>query len=281
MKRVQRIVLTAVLTLGWTAPAWADYNPGLSTDPNLAGWWRFEQNRNDSSGSDNWLSDNGGESYSETLFREGLYSFTTYGLFFLYRTDADLSANFPFKDGTSNTNMSICFWFRIQDLPALSDGYVLVSKNKTNTDDSSFQVSMWRGAGDERTISLSSYYNESGDETESGILSYTYAASVWYHLGVTLGSDKSWRIRLYDTSTETVSQNTGTFTNATVCEPARFQWAAGNSTGNFLFHGNLDEGLVFNDVLSSAEIDSIRKGEYGNDLDQLRRDWWWRRRHSN
>jgi hypothetical protein len=48
----------------------------------------------------------------------------------------------------------------------------------------------------------------------------------------------------------------------------------GNGQGGFGYlNGNLDEVVIFDDVLTTDEIDAIRGGTYGGN------DWWWRRRN--
>jgi hypothetical protein len=60
--------------------------------------------------------------------------------------------------------------------------------------------------------------NNNGDSSQTVIHNasedYKLATNTWYHVGVTYDdSDKSYRIRLYDGSSESVSHKTGTTTN--------------------------------------------------------------------
>jgi len=85
----------------------------------------------------------------------------------------------------------------------------------------------------------------------------TYAAGQWYHVGATYqDSDKSWHIRIYDANTGAVADTTGNMTNNINIEDSGV--TLGNNYISQRFDGLIDEMVIFNDILSSQEIDDIR-----------------------
>jgi hypothetical protein len=91
-------------------------------------------------------------------------------------------------------------------------------------------------------------------------------AGRWYHLGATYDdSDKSYRMRLYDATTDSVTESTGNFfgnISITSTDVLIGAYLRGGIPA-FSWPGLIDEVAVFNDVLTTAEIDKIRQGTYG------------------
>jgi hypothetical protein len=97
------------------------------------------------------------------------------------------------------------------------------------------------------------------------------STGVWYHVGCTFdNSDKSYRIRVWDDNASTIlgSDKTGTATNNINVEDG-FLVIGDTWGGSPLLDGQLDEIVVFKDILTADEIDQIRGGTYGASAGQL------------
>ena len=169
----------------------------------------------------------------------------------LYRIDADLSADFPGKSGAGNKTFSVCFWMRCTDLDATN--YIVSKWGGTPSRLWSVNVTdtnvRW-------LISATGSDAEALTETNT-----TIGENKWYHVGATYNVDKTWRIRIWDVDATSVAESTGTGSLLLGDEAARFSlfnYALGISG----FEGNLDEVVIFKDVLTADEIDQIRAGTY-------------------
>ena len=246
-----------LLVLLMCAPAWSVND--FTGDANVVALWRFENGAltTDSKGA-NTLT-NSGVGGDTTNYKEGLAS----ALFnavsdVLYRADADLDAGFPFKSGDTTKKITVCGWFRPTSLIAFNRW--LVSKYRWSDNERSFGIFVDDASN---AISLSIGYNSGASYEELNHAS-TLIVNTWYHFGITFDdSDKSYRIRIWDDTAGAILgvDKTGTATNNMYAGAAPF--AIGKGESDNALSAQVDEIVVFNDILTAAEIDQIRGGTYG------------------
>jgi len=176
---------------------------------------------------------------------------------FMTIADADLDAGFPLKDGDSTKKISVCAWIMPESLP--TEGCFFAK---------------WDHAGLKRQLQILQLgspsdirvyigYNGGVSYEEVVTLNTNMVVNQWYHIGFTFqDSDKSWRLRVWDESGESVMEDTGNTINNINIEDSFFTLGC-VSDGINHFDGRIDEVVVFNDILTSDEIDQIRVGTYG------------------
>jgi hypothetical protein len=94
------------------------------------------------------------------------------------------------------------------------------------------------------------------------------AAGVWYHVGVTYDdSTRAYRIRIWNNSTQSIlgTDKTGQF-NSNINVSDAYCIVAYDD-------GLMDELAVFNDCLTTTEIDAIRQGTYLSSGGSGSTDW--------
>ncbi len=246
--------VTLVATFGVT---WKGNN--FTADPDCVALWRFEPDKLtvDSIGT-NTLTNNNAATVELTAFKEGV------GAASLKRdlkqsltiTDIDLASGFPLKSGESNRKISICMWFRLAQL----NQQYLWAKSGAGT---SLAIYIQQNLGEYHIILVKG----TGDGTtrESAVLtSAVLSANRWYHVGITYNdADRSYRVRLYDASTDATVEAVGGFANNIAI--TKSDLAIGTMLGSTVYYvdGLIDECVIFKDVLTAAEIDKIRQGTYG------------------
>lgn len=183
-------------------------------------------------------------------------------------TNANLDADFPGKSGNANKDYSACVWVKFESLPVAASpdfNYSIICGIMTSPK-YSWQVRIKQvvaGPGPWQQNFVMGTPGGAGTE-EFNNAGRNLSVGVWYHMGWTYqDSDKSYQMRLYDTSNSTGYTATGNFTNNMNVEDAGFD--IGRSEGAALaeMDGLMDELVIRKDVLSIAEIDSIRDGTFG------------------
>ena len=193
-----------------------------------------------------------------TNFKEGSCALQiSSGSGYLTRSDGDLATGFPLKSGDTTKKFSACAWIR----PTSQATWRFIF-GKTNY--------FW-GSGGSNCFHLSrnskrlyvgwgivaSPYNvdyDTGIDTED---------NEWYHVGIAIdGIAKTLSVRVYRVSNSTVYTYSGTpAEELAICSVL---WGIGlfaDWGGNY-WEGQLDELVIFNRVLSDAEIDEIRSGTF-------------------
>jgi hypothetical protein len=177
-----------------------------------------------------------------------------------YILDADLDADFPLKNGGSETNISTCFWCKF-------DTTNPVVWNKWDNGKNSISF-----VGSFSTVGFAMQIGYNGGASWENIEHATpMSTGIWYHVGCTFdNSDKSYRIRVWDDNASTIlgSDKTGTATNNINVEDG-FVVIGDTWGGAPLLDGQLDEIVVFKDILTADEIDQIRGGTFGASAGQL------------
>ncbi|HSV98955.1 MAG TPA: pre-peptidase C-terminal domain-containing protein [Sedimentisphaerales bacterium] len=235
----------------------------FAQDANAVALWKFESGKLtlDSLGT-NTL-ENHGAVANASVKQEGESSAQFRASEFDYMSipDANLAAGFPLKSGTTNRNISLCTWFRMDSLPTWYRYVGLFTKFNEQLAKRSFAVSVARDGGGQVNLWLEIGHDSGKTATWIPFTDTGIVAGNWYHVGVTYrDSDRSYRIRLWDGVSS--FEKTGTVVKSiSVTDAAVF---VGNVPGlNWSFDGQIDELVVFKDILTASEIDRIRDGIYG------------------
>jgi hypothetical protein len=237
------------------------YDP--SSDASCQAWWRCEDGAlgTDSSGKGNTLTET--DVASSAACQEGSASCDFSGTNDeMSRADADLTANFPFKNGTTNKTVTVCFWFIADALPGSGSYRGLWGKYITTTGKRSINIGI-KGKSSTQVIvfTLAPDPAVAGTEKEHGS---DLATGTWYHVGVTYdNSGRSYRIRIWDDTAGAIlgSDATGTFAADPAVTDAQLEIANYNGGGLGL-DGRMDDIVVFNRALGTNEIDEIRSQTY-------------------
>ncbi len=248
--------VTLTATYGVTA-----VGNNFAVDPNCVALWKFEAGKlTVDSIKTNTLTDVNTVDVNTVDFKQGAAAARFHrddGEFFSI-PDANLSSGFPFKNGKSNSKISVCFWVKFD---TMNPWPCIFSKNlskkygfgvsKTNVD----KIEMFIG------------YN-SGITPEIVLHDGIVQQGRWYHVGVTFDNvSKAYRIRIWDATADAVlgADKTGTTVHNVTIDTGevRLGHSAGLTRLNYNLDGLLDEFVVFNDILTPAEIDKIRQGTYG------------------
>lgn len=250
------------------------WNCNFATDDDLVALYTFENNTTkgeDTKGTDDLTEMNDGShsiALSETNM-EGTYSASVNAGYKhgFYRTDANLSSDFPGKSGAGCVKtFSACYWL-YSDMPSSGDYDLHVGKYVPASGDRSWRLWLYyTGSPAIRKIGLTIAYADTG---ESVYHASDLSASTWYFIcGTYDNADKSYAIRIRDTEGSAVgSDATGTLTldeNKMVCGDYEF-WINNGSVDAMAYRitGYYDEVSIWKKVLSSAEITAIATGKYG------------------
>jgi len=231
----------------------------FSGDANCVAIWRLENGAllTDSKGT-NTLTD-GGAVADLVDYKEGSASadFESTNTDYLAIADAALDAGYPFKKSDAVKNFSLCFWFKSESLPANTAEMGLYTKHEFNK--ACFMIEVYDDSGIFRLRIASNNTTYQNIQYDSLLVT-----GRWYHAGVTYeNSDKSYRIRLWDDTAGALADvdKTGNVATAINLTDANVNLGAARS-GTAWFDGLMDEVVVFNDILTSDEIDAIRAGTY-------------------
>jgi len=233
----------------------------FAVDPNCVALWRFEAGKLTlDSIKTNKLKDVNSVDVNTVDYKEGAAAAQldwADGEYFSI-IDANLSSGFPFKNGTGNSKISLCFWVKFD---TMTPWPCVFSKN----------LNAKYGFGISKTsldkLEMFVGYN-SGTNAEIFVHDATLLPDRWYHVGATFdNSSKSYRIRIWDATAHAIlgTDKTGTAVHSVVNDSGEVQIGHSAGLNRFLYNldGTLDEFVVFNDILSVADIDKIRQGTYG------------------
>ena len=178
-------------------------------------------------------------------------------------TDALLSDDFPLKNGDLNKEISVACWVKFTSLPSAGNWAAMFAKYDYVTGQRTIMTSVYNSSGAKWGFLLGYNSGNSAETITSSVLTAP-VADRWYHVAHTFrDSDKSWKIRVWDSIAETVEEDTGTTTNNINIESSLVQIGKGGASNSL--QGRLDEMVVFRDILTSDEIDEIRSGLYGDE----------------
>jgi len=251
--------LTLVATYGSTK-----IGNDFTADLNCAALWRFEPGDliTDSIGT-NTLLDQFTPAVETSDYREGEASGDlTSGNFLI--ADADLDAKFPLKSGDTNKNISVAFWMKAPYGQNSATGGVIFGKGGSYGT-YSFNVA-FRETGGAGTGNINVHIGIYGGTNHDKIVSAKIIQrDQWYHVAVTnedLGTSGIVTIRIYDPSDDSVHETVDTSIDSINVSDGNVKIGT-YRYANQTYVGLVDELVVFNDVVTPAEIDLIRQGMYG------------------
>jgi len=233
----------------------------FSLDANCKALWRLENGALtvDSKGG-NTLTNSGVD--EDTIdYKEGACS----GVWLLANSDymniahADLDAGMPLTVGYNS--FSICSHFKINTggIPQ-----VIFSKGAIPVDEEYFGVEVsYIGSPFFQNRLL--IRNNSSGSFQSYSLNFNLLTDNWYHFGITFNGndDFAYRIRVWDEEADLLlGERTGVFTQCPDITAADYLFGKKFNNTTYL-DGKLDETVMFNRIISAAEIDQIRAGTYG------------------
>jgi len=231
----------SVCTAIQTAPSWQQY---------LVARWNFENGAlgTDSVGSNNLATY--GVVADTTNYKEGSSS----GHFTSDKaniSDSALSAGFPFKTGDTNKKITVTFWLRLDTTDGF--GYCYSKSLDANGD----KVIAIFNAGGKIIVDLG--YG-TGTQFESISHDSYLSTNKWYFVAVTYDdSTKSYRIRIWDDSAQQIlgTDKTGTTTNNIYLNNGPIVLGT-TPVGYHNLYGDLDKMMVFNNTLTTTQIDEVR-----------------------
>lgn len=170
-------------------------------------------------------------------------------------TDAQLPAGFPMKNGDVSPDFSICFFAKITSFGG--DPALLVNKGQLGATSSFF--TFWNNIGNHFMIGIGWNGGVSVEWIDDGLAALS--TGNWYHFGITWSdATKAWHIRIWDIDGAGLhGDNTGIAVRNMNIDTGRFASNYDSANG---WVGWIDELVVFDDILSSDEIDEIRQGIY-------------------
>lgn len=228
----------------------------FSADGNCKALWNLESGALtvDSKGSNTLV--NQGVDEDNVDFKQGSCS----GHFIRANSDrmtlshANQDSGLPLKGGESNKTFSIPKWFK---LDAKDITQYLICKS---------------GGAGHLSFEITIYHNNhirliiSSDGTAKDTIEHAsaLAADRWYHLTVTYDGnvDDSYRIRIWDDTAHAIvgADKTGISSDINIENSGYY---LGFPSALITLGGNEDEVVIFDRVLSVADIDAIRAGTYG------------------
>ncbi|OHB65751.1 MAG: hypothetical protein A2Y76_01615 [Planctomycetes bacterium RBG_13_60_9] len=226
-------------------------------DANCKGWWQFEPEALavDTMVLNDWTSLAGDPVVDVVQRHEGLGSLYLDGSSWLELADASLGAGFPLKSGDANKIISVAGRVRFV---SVTNEIVIFKKGYQ---DDTFTIGLKEDAGDpEWAIGVGTGVYPTIEWHCSG---YTPVVNRWYHFGVTYRDDtKAYVMRVYDYAAAAVVFTMSGNGTADVQVTGQALIIGYPNIGDSYFTGWLDELVVFNDILSTDEIDQIRAGTY-------------------
>jgi hypothetical protein len=226
----------------------------------------------DSVGKNNLLkSMNGATGYSNaperTDYKRGSGCVKFKGVKYLQRGDQSLSTDFPFRGNNANPQLSIACWFKTTSV-ASGDRTLLGKYNRATASDPEFYYYGWRIYLNAAALTFDMQYGAYNQSTETKTLFSNLQANRWYHLSFTYDrATKTYYAELWDDTAQTLAA-VGPLTTTNTANYYQCDWfigGAANSLGNWT--GSLDQLAVFNDILNSAEMSTIRANTYNYQAD--------------
>jgi len=242
----------------------------FASDPNAVALWRFEADKltTDSRGTNALVNFKVLEEAASFKEGEGSARFSLNTDYWnddwvLRIADANLSDNFPLKNGTKNKRFSVSFWVRFMPVPPAGNICPMITKWLPNSALSFAVFCQNAGSGARMQLHIGNGTGVTYDtlEHESALVS-----NRWYHVTATFDdATHTGTLRVWD---DTANAILGTDAKKTNFSPifvggADVVVGGQHSPAYQTLNGLLDEMVVFNDVLTPQESDKIRLGTFG------------------
>ncbi|MFH0981869.1 MAG: LamG domain-containing protein [Planctomycetota bacterium] len=270
---MKRAILLFILLLA--LPGWAAND--FISDPNCKAVWRFENGAltTDSKGTNTLTASVSPPTADTDNYHEGAASadFVRTSSQFFNCPDADLDAGFPLKGGTANKTLTICCWIKPDEYSA-SYNYAIWGKAANGISMETIgEIAVGASPKIGMTVAV-----DGGTVVSLTLGTITLVMDQWYHVAWWInGSARTYGIRLWDETAEQAADTSSTGLDP-LCDANPFTIGR-EPVDSFAwrhFDGQIDELVVFNRVLTSAEIMQIREGKFGSSNVN---NWWWRRRN--
>lgn len=227
----------------------------FADDARIIDFWRFENNLTAGKNGNDLTASAGGVAYESGAPLEGSYSLslTRASAQYASRADADLSANFPLKDGdTDKKGMWFC---RFKPTAVTSQYQLLLSKASSTS--RGLQVHLGYD-------NLVIWWGYSGVSYHTwSIVDDIFSAGGEYSIGIIFdGVNKTCTVRLYDHDTDTATTYEKTFVNEMQITTNPFYVGIAGGSTNY-FGGLVDEVVAAIGDWTVGEIDQIRQGTFG------------------
>lgn len=170
-----------------------------------------------------------------------------------YRTDGNLSSDFPGKGGTSNLDLTSCFWTKL--VGTIGSTQFLVTK--WNASVKSF-LTLYNANLFRVTVG-------NGGSTQATYLDSTFAPSIniWYHISFTYNSSTDIMTLRILNSSLSVLTNVSTTATTSMGVSNGIDYATGGwDGGNNPLDGRIDECVLFNTSRSITDTDNIAAGTF-------------------
>lgn len=254
----------------------------FACDPNCVLLWRFENGalETDSIGT-NTLT-NTSVTSDTSIYVEGAGSAYWNNSPYFQITDANLDTGVPFKSSNTDTQVTFAFWCRFTSHYITTRALLYKAKASLQLNFSIVQYAQ----SSKSTIRFNVYKDTS---SYNGVSYYRDASDLmelatWYHVTCTFDdATDEFGISIWDAGAGNALGNG----DISYTPGASFTWFKGNDLLNIgvagpgynRYIGWLDEVVVFNDILTPAEMAAIIAGTFSCGSDAST-DWWWRRRHN-
>ncbi len=238
----------------------------FASDPNCVALWQFE----DKAFAKDTVGSNELENHGAALVTagapegDGCADFRASQDDWMGIDDDHLSADFPARYGSKSVNMSLSFWMKPRSFPFRG---TVLSKYLISTDDRSWRLFL-SGSGSVKgylQIALGIGSGNNYKQYDLDDSSQQFAKDQWYHVAFTYQDrNREFHVRIWDEAAgKLVYDYAGKATSAMAVTRAPVV-LGGLPMMSEHYDGLLDEVAVFNDVLTSDEIDLIRQGRYNN-----------------
>jgi len=181
------------------------------------------------------------------------------------RANADLTADFPGKSGTTNKSFTFAAWMMQESLATSGNRRTLVAKYDTGGNNRSYLA--YIAGSTDNFASLAVGYN-GGASAELVAHASDLVIDTWYHITFTFDNDSfDWSIRVRDTNGDVVGTDaTGTMTldvNGLSIETTEFRIGEASTTASDFMDGEIDELVIFNRAITEEEAQQITDGTFG------------------
>lgn len=231
----------------------------FTSDTHCQAVWLLENGAltTDSRGNGNTLTNTG--VVATATHKEGSYAgdWESSDSDFMEIADASLSADFPLKTGDTTGDISVTLWVQFESFPAAS--HLFGKYNSSGVNYRSFAIQARN-----TSTNLGFIIGYASGVSYEAVWTATVTTGVWYHVGITYSqSTKAYTFRVWDDGAGSVISNaSGNTTNTMSITAASVLLGARSGGADAFLDGILDEVVVFDDLLSTAEIDEIRSGTY-------------------
>ena len=236
-------------------------NPDFYTDPHAIALYRYEKNHltRDSTGHGNTLSSLPDETTTRKEGR-GAANFVKASLQYQTIADAALSAGYPGKSGDATKKITICWW--MYPIALVGGTYYMVYQKGNYAASPNGKISWFC-----RVIQTAIRWGVSVDGStylETALVCGT-VVNQWFHCAIAYdGVTKDLYMRVWDDTGAHVHDSTSVTAQAPYISDGPVYHGVGNLAGalGVYLDGIIDEFVVFNSILTSAQIDKVRNGTY-------------------